>query len=77
MIIEFIFIISCKSNGKLGVNFDWIKAELRKPFAEEFEKEFGFPIGQSGYPELTRDQWSKNTEKIIKVIQKFLELQSD
>jgi len=68
-------LFSLFSNGKLTINFNWTKPELRDPIANRLETELGIKITESQRNDnmsLSRAEWSDNTDKIIKVIKEFL-----
>ena len=63
------------SNGKLTINFNWTKPELRDPVANRLETELGIEITElqrNDNIDLSRAEWSDNADKIIKVIKEFL-----
>ena len=68
-------LFSLFSNGKLTINFNWTKSELRDPIANRLETELGIEITESQRNDnmtLSRAEWADNTDKIIKVIKEFL-----
>ena len=67
-------------DGKMTINYAWLKPEYRKDIAEKFSENPDLKIDfnadlSTAYPRYTRDQWSSNIDTIIDVIRGFLWLE--
>ena len=64
-------------DGKMTINYAWLKDEYRKNIAEKFSENPDLKIDfnedlSTAYPRYNRDQWSNNIDSIIDTIRKFL-----
>ena len=64
-------------DGSMHINCPWHKTEYRKKIAEKFSENSELKIDVNDdlgrkYPRYTRDQWSKNIDKIISIIRDLL-----
>ena len=64
-------------DGKMTINYAWLKDEYRKNIAEKFSENPDLKIDfnedlSTAYPRYNRDQWSKNIDSIIDTIREFL-----
>jgi len=64
-------------DGKMAINYAWLKAEYRKKIAEKFSENPDLKIDfnsdlSTAYPRYSRDQWNNNVNSIIDTIRHFL-----
>ena len=76
--------LTLDGEGKMTINYAWLKDEYRKNIAEKFSENPDLKIDIDGnsvietvkgvevYPKYSRDQWSSNIDTIIDVIREFL-----
>ena len=76
--------LTLDGEGKMTINYAWLKDEYRKNIAEKFSENPDLKIDVNGnsviemateveaYPKYSRDQWSSNIDTIIDVIREFL-----